>query len=249
MTKKTKRNLSEYLDIPFFKKIKMDNHLIIEKTKYTKRFKETILSKVDDYLNARPYKYKYKKQEYTERELFIKNLNIMLKEIQTSLWKLYITMSKTRSVRGNKSFTREQLLQYYYENYLNELYIYTERILNIITFVEKKAEKLQMKVFYKILVGARQTYNEVYKDIRKTRNEHNHKERFNDYDFGRLQILETLEYTKYLTQKEKDKIYLTIKKRYCKDMLAKVIELHKSTQVVFVPIDVIVYDEILPRLK
>lgn len=249
MKKKIKSNLTKYLDIPFFTKIKLDNREITDNTKYSRRLKETLLSKLDDFLHERPYTFKFKKQEYTDREVFINDLNTMIDEIRTSLWKLYITISKARKIRGTKTFTREQLLQYYYENYLNELYIYTERVLNIITYVEKKAEKLHLNTFYKLLVGARQSFNEAFVDIRKTRNQHNHKERYKDSDFDRLKIIESIRITAYLTQKEKDKMYYSIKKKYCKDMMNEVIELHKSTQIIFVPIEIIVYDQILPIIK
>jgi hypothetical protein len=246
---KEKNELDKLLSVSFMK-IRKDYSLILKKRNRNKEDRAVVLNNLESFLYGRPYKMPDRKKikNITEKDVFIEKLCVATNEVTSSLYKLYITMALVSKLRSNKMFTKEDLLQYYYENYINELYIYTERILNIITLVEKKAEKLQLKIYYNILVGARRIYADICKDVRNIRNEHNHKIRFSDYHIARLKVIDSELIKPYISLNDKDKIYRIIKKKYCKEMLEEVISMYKMTQTIFVPIEVIVYDAILPKL-
>jgi hypothetical protein len=246
---KKKNDPSKLLDIPFIKKIKKDNSKVARKRNWSKTERLQALKNLGNFLHGKPYTLrKVQKAKLTEKEIFVEKLSIATNEITTSMWKLYITLTYVKNLRSNSLFSKEELLQYFYENYINELYIYTERILNIITLVEKKAEKLQIKPFYNLLVGARRSYIEICKQVRSIRNEHNHQLRFKDFNFDRLNVIKSDLIKPFITSKDKKIIYQNIKKKYLKEILNEIVIMHKMSQTIFIPIDVIVYDVILPKL-
>lgn len=239
----------DLLSVPFIQRVRKDYSKVLKKQTRDKKLQDQLLNKLECYLNNKPFKlYKGEKIKLSERDLFIERLCISINEITSSMVKIYMTMVYVRNLRHNKYYNKEEQLQYFYENYINEQYIYTERILNIISFLEKKVEKLHLDPYYKMLVNARQDYKEICKSVREVRNEHNHRLRFTNYHFDRLKIIGSEHIRGLVPDKEREKIYKSIKKKYVKEMFDEIVNMHKITRTIFIPIEIIVYDVILPKL-
>lgn len=128
----------------------------------------------------------------TKQELFVNDLADCVIEIVTSFEKLQIPILRMNDVNDNEQISRIDLMNYYFENHLNELYLYSQRVKKIFDIMEKKSEKLRLNSAAKSIVENRRKFLEHFNVANTLRHNHIHSKRYNDMNLKQLRVLEII---------------------------------------------------------
>ena len=158
----------------------------------------------------------------TKKEEFISELFEYANEIHKSYLRLELSIKLIRRIENNKGFKRHELLNYYFENFINELYIFLERINSLLDILIKKTKILGLQIQYKNLVKTKQFFLKFFDSQRKARNYHTHIRRYKDKNYEKLELMELFNshiknkhitnYTNYIYLNTKKDDYNTTKK-------------------------------------
>jgi len=185
-----------------------------------------------------------------KKEMFLMEIYKYGEEVLKSYKRLNLTIKLMNGDTRNNNFKKHDLLDYYLENFINETYIFTDRIFRIFILIEKKAEKLKLTNQYKTLVILRKFYFEFVNNIRDLRNFHTHQIRFKDVKTNRLGAIEHFnELVKERWLKGYTELIYSKTKRNCINALKKNLSaLSNNTETILIPVNKILYKNILPKI-
>lgn len=186
----------------------------------------------------------------TKKDYYIADLFKCGKEIYDSYQRMEMTISLSKKIGSHRGFKKNELLNYYNENFINEFYIFTERVIQLMILIEKKAEKLRLQKQYKVIVGLRKLYIDSYKPPRSLRNTHTHYRRHLDPNFERLDTM--VMYKDFTKDKQLDSYYeytyRTIKRDHIKQLQKALETLHDTADKFLKPLKKVLMNDILPKL-
>jgi len=188
--------------------------------------------------------------EYKRNEEFIDELFKHTKEIHDSFKRMELSIKLLNNIGSIKDVKKDTLLAYYNENFVNELFIYCERIKKLILDIESKAQKLKQTKNYNTLVKLRNDFHETFEPLKSVRNSHNHKQRVK---FELIDKLNTTEFYNMIfddpTFKRYTKYKLITTKKHTSTTLKKTLQhLEKTSDVILKQVGDILFKDILPKL-
>lgn len=163
-----------------------------------------------------------------------------------------ITLILSEKIRKNNNVPKHELLNYYYENFLNEIYIFNQRMKNLFNKIEKIIKKLKINREYGIIKQLKNDYMTHFKNINIQRGRHIHVKRYKNEKFSHLDALHFVKDLDYFKSIEILNSYYksTFRKNKCffinnmKDNINQIIEI---TNNYLNQISPIVFNTILKR--
>lgn len=126
------------------------------------------------------------KKTLNNKEKFVSEIFFNFSEIFHSFQKLKnIEIYINRFPYDKRKIQPPEYLKYHFENFLNEIYLFEERVKKFITIVSRRYKK-------RILLDIKKIVTIALKNITRVRGAHVHKYRYDDEDFSRLETLELL---------------------------------------------------------
>lgn len=186
---------------------------------------------------------------YSRAEQFIIEVFAIISEINRSYRHLQITTILLQEVEENELIPKFDLVQYHFENFISEQFIYTERIKKLFLVIEKKAEKLHLNEEYMKLVGNRQKFFEVFESLINVRHKHTHEHRIDDNIYKQMVMVnmadkEAKNFDKEITKQ----VFKKTKKERVTQLIKNIKLLEVTTDFLTDEIQNIFYGQIIPQL-
>lgn len=98
----------------------------------------------------------------------------------------------SQSPPSRSRISKTTYIRYHFEFYLNEIYIFKERLDRLLARLEKKCRKARLKKEEKALRESKREIEEAFSSFVKIRGKHVHLRRYEDNKMRQLELLETL---------------------------------------------------------
>ena len=201
----------------------------------------------EDFTPQKPY-------ELNAKEDFLVSLMYDYFEIHNSFISLKTSYILAKKIKANNYLPKNELLSYYYENFLSELYMFSERMKMFFNTIEKQLEKLHLNEVYKSVVILRQSFIDAFKTIKLIRNQHTHQRRYDNSMFkqlSHLQLMQNFDVIKDIPilRSYTDLAYKKNKKFFIENMKEILDEIAKGSNDYINRITPIVFDIMLKKFK
>ena len=142
----------------------------------------------------------------TPHKTHIKKIVNKFSEIQESLKRMRLGQVFLSKIRKNKKVSKLNYLQYHYENYLNEMFIYRERINSLLDYIIKICQKAKKTKEKEKVQELRKRFNKALENIINVRGSHVHIKRYSSNKLEQLYTLdsvsENFEFIRYYRDSE-----------------------------------------------
>lgn len=213
------KNLRPYTDLP-----------------KTKKEKKACLVRMKSSLTGKPVppKYQIKDRKFTPLENFLMDITFNYFEIPETNNRLVMIATLIKQYPSQLSWkksgiTKIRYLRYHYENFLNEVYLFQERVLLLLKVIEKKCRKNQLLKEAEKVKKISDAFTKSLENICKIRGRHVHLRRYKNDKIEQIEELELFAENKYLDllqriEYRKLRSELSVQITSIKDQLSKVLE-------------------------
>lgn len=181
-----------------------------------------------------PLKYQLKDRKFAPIEEFLMDITFNYFEIPETNYRLTMiaTLIKQYPIQTSwkrAGITKIRYLRYHYENFLNEVYLFQERVLLLLKVIEKKCQKNQLSAEVTKIVDVSKSFTKSLEGICTIRGRHVHLRRYKNKKIEQLEALELFSENKYLDLLQKIE-YRKLRKELgnqvilIRDQLSKVLE-------------------------
>lgn len=182
------KNLHPYLTPPKTKK---------EKKAYGARMKAALTGK------PVPLEYQIKDPKFTPLENFLMDITFNYFEIPETNCRLTMIATLIKQYPKQPSWKKSKItkiryLRYHYENFLNEVYLFQERVLLLLRVIEKKCQKNQLLKESEKIRGVSGAFTKSLENICVIRGRHVHLRRYKNNKIEQIEELELFSENKYL---------------------------------------------------
>ena len=156
---------------------------------------------------------KYQKKHFEPIELFLRDIVYNYSEISESLSRLEMISLLIKQYPALPSWeksgiTQTRYLRYHYENFLNEVYLFKERVLQLLRDIKKKCKKQNLDKEAKTIKKLEEFLISALENISKVRGLHMHVRRYKNKEIEQLEYLELFSELKWLDRMKKEEYNL-----------------------------------------
>ena len=182
------KNLHPYLTPPKTKK---------EKKAYGARMRAALTD------TPVPPEYQIKDPKFTPLENFLMDITFNYFEIPETNYRLTMIAVLIKQYHIQPSWkksgiTKIRYLRYHYENFLNEVYLFQERVLLLLRVIEKKCQKNQLSIESEKIRKVSGAFTKSLENICVVRGKHVHLRRYKNNKIEQIEELELFSENKYL---------------------------------------------------
>lgn len=131
-------------------------------------------------------------KKYSPKRAYLRELHTKYTELKESLERLKLCLRFFSRIQNYKTISKLEYIRYHYEFYLNEIYIFSERLDQLFNFLFKKCQKANLIEEGKRIREIKININDALRNIVKVRGLHVHKRRHRTNKLDQLQTLHTL---------------------------------------------------------